>query len=983
MKPPISDISKEELYMKSGKLNKMATTLAVLFLVISGLMVVQWNAQPAEASEHEDYTSTIEGFLDTDDVVIESNLEIKLKSLSTGEVRNEHTSEYFYEFTEVEPGWYEIIVPSQVKDGVAYMRNTTEPFEVPDQGEGIPNKINIGATEDTDTLEGQVTDVEENSIEDATVTLKTEDFEHSVNTETKTENNETISHYSIEVYNGFDGTLMIEKDGYAPDINTNFTFQDQGYYNVTLTKRPMIEGNLVDQSGSGIREEMDITVYNESTGILHTTKSGPTFRIRAAKNYTYTLVVSAPGYEPLVRQSEGPLGENERRFIGTHSVSESKPEEFQTGIDFNSGEDLNEMEVTTSRQLRNNTRIETLDNDYLGHLSMQIDHALGENNIEEFKRRLDYTKDIQYTPNFIMVNDTVYELEDYDSKFSDGLEANLTRDATDLFEGTLYFNTTRTYTAVDDIDEARHIIDLEVENNRTYGNFRDKSYTVDLTDDYERYMGPGTEEVIPENVDVNGYTELDISPGENDLTSDLKLDIRQSEEGEVNLGINNSSEPTIEEIEEGGEYVVKDGTEVVFEAEHQNDVSQAIHYDWDLPVEYDGDEDPWMRTITFEKGDSGDHTVSVNVTESSGNYVEDEIDITVDVDGPDGPILVDDKEYSDDDTLNVNESEEIDFSGSQITDDATDSVALYRWNFTDGSQIQEGMNITHEFETPGEYDVTLNVTDAVENTNEIKLHFEVADTTKPVGNFTIEWDDQVSQESLVNIVKGTNVTFNATDIEAHPDYEGEIEGYNWTLRDEDDEVIEENEEVIWTYSDFTESGEYTIRLNVTDQSGNFKEETKTLVIERGPVPDLLASDLRFSADNPRVGDTVTISVNVSNVGDVNATNIDSSLTINNDSLVEFDQTFYKDGEELNRTMIKPGETVTIEIGWEPEEDGDNDVAVNITDAEEPDDLRFDNEMEETIDVRQAVWREYLVYALIPIIIIGVAVGLYMFKDRLR
>ncbi len=977
MDSAISDISKEELYMKSGKLSKMATTLAVLILVMSGFMVVQWNAQPVEASEHEDYTYTIEGFLDTDDVSIESDLEIKLKSLSTGEVTEETTSEYFYEFTDVKPGWYEIILPSQVEDDIAYMRSTTDSFRVPEPEDEIPSEIFVNAEEIHDTIEGEVTDVDGEPIENALVTLEDEDygFKHSVMTETEeTEDNETISTYSIEIFEDFTGRLKVEKDGYAPHINTTFSYIETDY-NVELSTRPMIEGNLVDETGSGIREEMDITLYNEETGMIHTTRNGPTFRIRAPAGYDYTLVVSAKGYQPFVAEEDA-LGENERRFLGTQTVPETEPEEFNTDIDFNHGEgDLNEIEVNTTRQIRANTRMETLDYSHIGHLSMQIDLTLGENNVEEFKRRLNYTNDLEYTSEFITVNDTVYQLENYSTYFSEGFEENITGD----FDDTLYFNTTRTYTAMDEIDTARHIIDLTVENDREFGNFRDQSYTVDLIEGYERYIGEGTEQYIPENVEVENYTKLDINPMENGRTSDLTFDIRRSQVGEVEIVINNLHEPTIYEKEENEEFIVKGGTEVVFEAVHENPISQPVDFDWDIPVDYEeDDEDPWIRTVTFEEDHSG--TVSVVVTESNGETVQDEVEIVVDVEGPDGYILVDGEEVEDE--TSVNEDEEIEFSAANITDEITGVITQYRWNFSDESEIQEGENVTHTFETPGEYDVTVNVTDAVGNYNEIKIILNVEDTTEPIGDFSIEWNDEVSYEPLVSIPREVNVTFNGTEIEAHPDYEGEVE-FNWTLTDEDaNETIATSQEEKWTYAEFIEAGEYTILLNVTDQSGNSREIEKTVLIERGAVPDLLVSDLRFSDENPRVGDTVTIRINVTNVGEQNATDITVNVRVNGE-LIDIDYDFYQEGEPLNRTMIESGEEITIRMEWEPENDGENTVSVNVTDANEPEDLQFDNELEQTINVRQAAWRQYLVYALIPIIIIAVTVGLYMFKDRLR
>jgi len=122
--------------------------------------------------------------------------------------------------------------------------------------------------------------------------------------------------------------------------------------------------------------------------------------------------------------------------------------------------------------------------------------------------------------------------------------------------------------------------------------------------------------------------------------------------------------------------------------------------------------------------------------------------------------------------------------------------------------------------------------------------------------------------------------------------------------------------------------------------------------EREPVPDLMVHDLRFSHENISVGETVTISVNVTNIGDLAAESIQTTLRVN-EEIVDIDEVrFYQDGEELNITEIASGETVTIRFEWEPEESREKTINVNVIDAEEPEDLQYDNEIEDTIYVEE-------------------------------
>jgi len=994
--------------MKSGKLNKMATTLIVLFLVMSGLMVVQWNAQPVEATEHEneEYTYTIEGFIDPMPYVpIESDLEIKLKSLSTGETWNEYTSEDYYEFTDVTPGYYEIIFSSQIVDDIAYMR-TTEAIEISD--EDIIKDIEVDTDVIDHTLEFNVT-TEEGPVEDldeVTITLqnRTRGFYHD-NYEVVCEENAT---FEIDIYSGFSGSLMVEKEGYAPNfthpVNLDENSDKTILEDITLRDTPVLEGRLVDQDGRGIREKMQITLYNKDIGLLQRTKEGPTFRIRAPIDYDYILVVDTPGYRPLVNDSISFDEENREINLDKNTVYESEPEMLHTDIVFDYDEETEEdnLTVTTNRSIRAGTKMETLDYSSIGNLAMQIDLALGDGDgnlteaeVEKFKERLNYTTNITSTPEFITVNETVFELKNYTAEFSenftDKLKGNI--NASNLFEGEIYFNTTRIYEPVE-IGPGRHIIDLNVEHDRMYGNRRNYTYEIHLREDYERYRGEDTEEHIP-NVDVIGYTKLTIDPHEVDLEEDLRswitLDIIESDLEELEIIL--ERQPWRFEKKEGY-YVVRNDTELQLTADYRG----RDDFLWFL----DGEEIDEGIEITHRFNKTGEWNL---IARTEDEKIEGNVTVLVDGEGPRVPddtpyivvndenISVDETDDLDERTAYVNETEEVEFNATYFEDIGTGQVDWYEWNFSDDSGIHDRdvENITHVFDVPGEYNVNLNVTDAVGNWNDDNnITVRVMDITEPEGDFSIEWNDNSTYEPTVRMQRGvTNVTFNGTEIIAHPEeYEGSALHYNWTLIDEDanetlrDGITESN----WTYEEFTEAGEYTIRLNVSDEGdfseGNYREIEKTIIIERGPVPDLMVHDLEFSDENPRVGDTITISVNVTNIGDLKAEDIHTNLTVNGVRVTIDEVRFYQDGEELNITEIAQGETVTIRFEWEPEEDGENMVNVTITDAEEPEDLWYDNNIEETITVDPPAWRQYVVYALIPIIIIGVVVGLYLFKDRL-
>ncbi len=1132
--------------MKSTKVGKMATALAVLLLVLSGVVVVQWNAQPVEATESDNQTHsyTIEGFLDAE-ISIESDLEIKLRDLKTGDIEEKQTSEDFYEFTGIRAGWYEIIFPSQIKDGAAYMRKETAPIRV---DEDTIQDLVIDAEPLDVTIEGYIFDEHNEPIENAVVTIEDVDrgFTHSVETQTVTEDNETLSKYEMEIYEGFTGRLKVERDGYTPYVNPDFsvdeddveyydltvdvegegtvdidpeqeeyeegtevtlsaipdegwyfeewtgdyegteeeititmdedkeitawfeeeeevppmyaltvntegegeveidpeqeeyeegtevnlsaipdegwTFtnwtgdhegeeenititmdedkevtanfeeeeeapytveqEDGNYYNVTLFTEPVIEGRLVDEDDRGIREVMDITIYNEEVGIFQRTDEGPTFRIRAPANYDYTMVVDAPGYEPLVKEIVDLQGTEK---LGRQSVNASEPEMFETNMEFDGVETLT---IDTTRTLNSGTRMKTLDYSNIGYLPMQIDIALGDGDqavgdeeIREFRDRLNYSEaNILTTLDVIEVNDTIYELEDYSVEF-EGLE-KLGEDFTEPFEGDITVTAEREYSIVDDdLDEGSYVVDLWVNHAHTYGNRRVFNYTLSVIDGYERYdvSRENSLEIIPENVEIDGYTHMTIDPQymEEEETSYLVLDLREYEEGDVSIFL--EREPWIFERDED-HYVIRKDSEAEIRSVYENPISKAVNYTWTLG----GDVIGYGEDITHAFNDTGEMTLAVEVEESNGRFISNETFVVVDDEGPQGTIKVRGEEILESTT--ADEGEELNFSAENFVDEATGNISMYQWNFSDESEPVSGANLTnvnHTFDIPGSYNVTLNVTDPVGNWNEEMIVINVNDTTKPSVVIRTEWNDEHSYDSYVehaDLKIGTNVTFNATESVAHPEYEGELDNFTWWI----DELEMKEEGEIWENVSFDSAGDYTVWANVTDVSGNFRNESVTVNIRRGPTPNLMVDDLRFSEEDIRVGDTVTISVNVTNQGDANATQIDTVLRVD-DERVDVSPVFFKDGEEMNRTHIEPGEEVRIDIEWEPENDGEIVVNVNVTDAEEREhpELLWNNEVEETVNVEPAAWREYVVYALIPIIIIGVTVGLYFYKDKIK
>jgi hypothetical protein len=152
------------------------------------------------------------------------------------------------------------------------------------------------------------------------------------------------------------------------------------------------------------------------------------------------------------------------------------------------------------------------------------------------------------------------------------------------------------------------------------------------------------------------------------------------------------------------------------------------------------------------------------------------------------------------------------FNGSGNTDDV--AIANYTWNFTDGSPVTLfGVQPTYRFDNPGQFIVTLNVTDIVGNRNSDTMTLTVRDITPPVA--------YAGQDMVVE--KGTVVTFNGT---LSFDNVG-IVNYTWNFTD----AIGVTLYGVQPQHQFNAYGQFIVTLNVTDAAGNWRTDTMTVTVK--------------------------------------------------------------------------------------------------------------------------------------------------------
>jgi hypothetical protein len=156
------------------------------------------------------------------------------------------------------------------------------------------------------------------------------------------------------------------------------------------------------------------------------------------------------------------------------------------------------------------------------------------------------------------------------------------------------------------------------------------------------------------------------------------------------------------------------------------------------------------------------------------------------------------------------------FDGS-LSNDTESGIANYTWTF-----VYDNATVTlydkfanYTFAIPGMYTVTLNVTDNEGNWNTDTMRVTVlADTTPPLA---------VTEPNKIGY-PGLPVKFNAS---LSFDSSGQILNYSWSFNDNGPRVIYGKE----AYYSFSQTGNYTVVLNITDTGHNWNRTTVKVSIK--------------------------------------------------------------------------------------------------------------------------------------------------------
>ncbi|MFD1599906.1 PKD domain-containing protein [Halobellus rarus] len=166
------------------------------------------------------------------------------------------------------------------------------------------------------------------------------------------------------------------------------------------------------------------------------------------------------------------------------------------------------------------------------------------------------------------------------------------------------------------------------------------------------------------------------------------------------------------------------GETVIFDASDSNDADGSIEsYEWDFDGDGTTDATGEQAENTFSSAD--DYDVTLTVTDDDG--ANDTATQTVSVSEPTSENQPPSADFTVDPAApEVGETVTFDASGS--TDDG--SITSYAWDFADG-ETASGESVTHAFDAPGDYPVTLTVTDDDGGMDMVTQTVSVSEATEP------------------------------------------------------------------------------------------------------------------------------------------------------------------------------------------------------------------------------------------------------------
>ncbi len=403
---------------------------------------------------------------------------------------------------------------------------------------------------------------------------------------------------------------------------------------------------------------------------------------------------------------------------------------------------------------------------------------------------------------------------------------------------------------------------------------------------------------------------------------------------------------------------------------------------------------------TFNFTTAGAYIVNLTAKGSGGNLTQRNMDIWVDGSAPVGDFKTNrtgsgSAKGAD---LHVNQGTQIRFDGSLSTDEAYPGKAGvisnsgYAWDFNqDGIPDATGRVVNQTFGTPGRFIVNLTVTDSVGNkASNVSLTITVNDTEGPKPAFRIL--DPTNEYAVApTLTEGRNYTFNASTTTDNYD---KLSALNFTWYISGPLIggqlsLTKKYGMNITFGWSTWNLSYQVKLVVNDTGfGSGKLNSGTLFqnisvqIDQTLHPDLylVVSSVKIDLTSPESGQTVTVTVNVTNkpgwgpATQIYVTVQEATGSQSSDLSPTWSMT------NVNGTAISTlasGASGTMRISFAVVGQGNKTLTITVADRNEPyTHVTSENRVTESIVVQQPAWVNYAIIGSVVAVFAVVIFAMY-------
>lgn len=797
---------------------------------------------------------------------------------------------------------------------------------------------------------------------------------------------------------------------------------------VNIVMQPIIQpwklhGFVSDSATSRYIVGASLVLYDKTHLYTNSTTTGSNghYEFMGHAGTSYILVVDANGYQSTVVD----IGQMTQDTYKEVSLIPSLKIVTKTTFTFINWTTVNVMQNKTIIVDNVTTRVDAERRYGMGTLGLTLcDWTLTQTEVDSWTTDLERKGlEQKLTTDFFTLDKIHYKMNEsvaYDVTITSAVTTP--SNITNTFS-TIYINSSYQYIVdetLPDINATEHSLVLNATYDDSATNY---SYNIILPLTPTKYeMTSNMTETI--NVDVTGYNDpimIDTkeNTGEDAETVEMtiKTSLNGTAKGKVTRGLyyelNNSFDNYTVLVRMGSSEPVN--TTVTLSAEDSTDPIGDItraNYSWDF--ESDGVYDAWGIVAEHNFSSASQTMVMLKIVETGGNNTWQNLTVKVDGVGPSANISVDTSNANvtfDSGTLTTNEDLALTFNGMAFSDvegtmptfsgtgNSTDGLyigndglgIIEKWFWAwgeDGVQnetvtMEGSNNITHTYSKPGQYTLIMNVTDVVGHVSSNAVWtVNVKDITDPTPEFTMINSTGVN---VMEAIENEVFTFNASTSADNFD-EVATMTFQWDFNS--DGTIE-GTGVVYNYT-FTNVADYNVTLVATDSAGNQNNLTRLVHSSIGKRPNLFMKfgTMKFGEETGTAGKDMTISVNITNDGQVDATDVSVKFYIRNEDGSDTEITgtvsmfSNTDNATVSDGIIASGENVTATIIWSPEKKGNYSLWANSSTSGEHSSQYWDNKIDDfdvqQITVNEAGWVMPVIILVVIVVIIVVFLGMRYF-----